>query len=110
MTLDKQKLEAALRGVISDDGYTIEQSYETIVSALLFTLAAMDEPQSLGWKWHPIETAPRDIPILGCNSANRCVDIIQLDTPVDWRYASPPNLWMPLPGMPAALVAQVEGE
>lgn len=56
-----------------------------------------------GQQWHPIESAPRDIPILGCNSQNRCMDIIQLDTPVDWRYASPPDLWMPLPGMLAEI-------
>jgi hypothetical protein len=51
--------------------------------------------------WLPIdENTPRDIPILGCVSANGCRDILTLENPVDWRYASFPDLWTPLPAAP----------
>ena len=39
------------------------------------------------FQWRPISELPQDAPILGCASKNGLIDIIQVDTPVDWRYA-----------------------
>mgnify|MGYP000681105662 CR=1 FL=1 len=50
--------------------------------------------------WKTIESAPKNEPVLGCNIKNGCIDILQIDSPVDWRYATPPTHWQPLPAAP----------
>ena len=92
MNIDVNKVQDRIKELMKQCGHDNSASVYTA-----FMQFANEFSQGCFSYWPLIdESTPQDTPILGC-SDNGCIDIIQLDTPVDWRYASPPTRWQPLP-------------
>jgi hypothetical protein len=109
MTTARDELAEVIRDGIGAHGFTVHGLADAIIKAMpSFSESVCQELAALLNPWRPIETAPKDRPILVANSRGvREAQWVVNDAPGErsewssWPFGYAPTRWLPLPAPPS---------